>query len=424
MPKTMADRARAILRGNDLGGYTVPTRNVYPFQWNWDSCLVALGWATFDEARAWAEIESLFSAQWDDGMVPHIVFHQPDPGYFPGPDVWRTGRTPATSGITQPPVAATMVAKLAEGVRDRATAKAALRRLLPKLHAWHRWFRTARDPKGLGLVAILHPWESGMDNSPVWDEALARVDTTGLEPYQRRDTGHVDPSQRPTQDQYDRFIALVQAFRDLNYDPRVLHDASPFRVADVGVNSILLRADRDLVRLADDCGERSIRSDCEAWIAAGERGLDELWDEAGGIYLSRDLTTGRPVPAATSAGFLPFYAGGLERGRVDRLAATLDRWLAEVRYGVPSFPASDPRFDRKRYWRGPVWAIVNYLIADGLLLHGDAGRARRLSADTEALIAGAGFWEYFDPTDGQGLGGPDFSWTAAMWLAWICRRGG
>src|SRR3546814_8422825 len=92
----MTERARSVLRGNDLGGFTVPTRGLYPFQWNWDSCLVALGWSTFDEPRAWTEIETLFSGQWPDGMVPHIVFHRPDPGYFPGPEAWGIDRNPAS----------------------------------------------------------------------------------------------------------------------------------------------------------------------------------------------------------------------------------------------------------------------------------------------------------------------------------------
>jgi uroporphyrinogen-III synthase len=50
------------------------------------------------------EVETLMAHQWPDGMVPHIVFHEKDDGYFPGPDVWQTGRPTPTSGITQPPV--------------------------------------------------------------------------------------------------------------------------------------------------------------------------------------------------------------------------------------------------------------------------------------------------------------------------------
>jgi hypothetical protein len=114
----IARKAQDILRTNDRGGYTVPNGRVYPFQWNWDSAFVALGFDTFDRDRAWTEIETLFKAQWDDGFLPHIVFWQDDPGYFPGPSVWGTGKTPVTSGITQPPVAATVVRKL----WDRAVA--------------------------------------------------------------------------------------------------------------------------------------------------------------------------------------------------------------------------------------------------------------------------------------------------------------
>jgi hypothetical protein len=32
--------AENVLRGNDNGGYTVPSRATYPHQWNWDSALI------------------------------------------------------------------------------------------------------------------------------------------------------------------------------------------------------------------------------------------------------------------------------------------------------------------------------------------------------------------------------------------------
>ena len=105
-------RARSILTENDHGTYTVPTKELYPFQWNWDSALAALGICQFDLERAWVEIETLLKAQWDNGMVPHIIFWQNDEGYFPGPKEWGTKHTPPTSGITQPPVAATILRRL------------------------------------------------------------------------------------------------------------------------------------------------------------------------------------------------------------------------------------------------------------------------------------------------------------------------
>ena len=89
---------------NDRGGYTVPTSRLYPYQWNWDSGFTALGIWHFNKWRAWLEIMALLDAQWQDGMVPHIVFRHNDPDYFPGPNVWSTETEPPTSGHSQPPV--------------------------------------------------------------------------------------------------------------------------------------------------------------------------------------------------------------------------------------------------------------------------------------------------------------------------------
>ena len=51
-PPNLQDLAIAILKENDRGSYSVPTSGLYPFQWNWDSCLSALGQAWDDEVRA------------------------------------------------------------------------------------------------------------------------------------------------------------------------------------------------------------------------------------------------------------------------------------------------------------------------------------------------------------------------------------
>jgi len=137
------EKAQGILRANDKGGYTVPTARLYPFQWNWDSAFVAMGWQTFDEAAAWREVESLLKGQWDDGMVPHIVFHTASDQYFPGPDVWGTHHAPSTSGITQPPVLASAVARLVANARDKGLAEAKGAAIYRQLLANHRWWSRA-----------------------------------------------------------------------------------------------------------------------------------------------------------------------------------------------------------------------------------------------------------------------------------------
>jgi len=416
MTADLTEAAIAILRANDRGGYTVPTSSgLYPAQWNWDSCLVALGFATFDEDRAWAEIETLFGGQWPDGMLPHILFHGDDSSYFPNTAIWQAGPGGRTSGITQPPVAATVVRQLFErfGVeRSRPHVRA----LAPKLLAWHRWFYSARDPEGTGLAAIIHPWESGMDNSPVWDAALAAVEPGPSVAHLRKDTGFADAAVRPTSAEYDRYINLVLTFRAAGYRADRLYGIAPFRVADIGFNAILQRANRDLRFLLDVIDDRAGTAEVDRMIARTRAALEGCWDEADGFYYSRDTRTGEVIRKPGIGGLLPLYADPAAAERHPALVARLERWLEQVEVAVPSFEPGRPDFEPRRYWRGPVWLVVNWMILDGLRRAGRRDLAARIRRDSIGVVARSGFREYFDPITGEGLGGTDFSWTAAMVL--------
>jgi len=421
--RSLFDAAAAILRENDRGTYTVPAKGLYPFQWNWDSCLTALGERHLDERRAWLEIETLLAHQWPDGMVPHIVFHATDEGYFPGPAVWATGRATPTSGITQPPVLGFVLQRLCAEAQDRAFAQNRARALMPKVAAWHRWFYANRDPKRTGLVAILHPWESGRDNSIDWDAPLAAVPTEGVGEYRRRDTQHVDPAQRPTKGEYDRYLWLVQHFRGLDWDNAKLHDASPFRVVDPGFNAILIRSEEALGELAEGLGEPAIAAAARERTVAARAALEMLWSESHGQYLCFDRVTGKRIDSPSVGGLLPLFANVGDAERSARLAATIRSWRSRTAYGVPSHSPADPRFERKRYWRGPCWLIVNYMIADGLSRSGLKEHAAEVVAHSLALIRHSGFAEYYDPLDGTPLGGRRFTWTAAMAMEFLAPAG-
>ncbi len=413
MTQDLIEQAKAILRRNDRGGYTVPTHGLYPFQWNWDSCLSALGFSHFDEERAWTEIDTLFANQWPDGMVPHIVFHEEDDGYFPGPDVWRTGRPVPTSGITQPAVAGFAVGRLVDRARDPELATNRARALLPKIHAWHEWFYRCRDPQGTGLVAIIHPWESGRDNSVDWDDVFERVPTEGVEPFNRRDIQHANPSHRPTQAQYERYIWLVQRFRDLGWDNGKLHDASPFQVVDPGFNAILIRACSDLANLADQFDLPEIAAQSQGFADRGVAAMETLWSEDLGQYLCQDRTTGSLIQSPSIAGLLASFAA-IPTPRAAAIAKRLAVLGEQVSYLVPSHAPKTAAFDSLRYWRGPVWLIVNYMIADGLLRSGETAITQRIVADSLRLIERSGFAEYYDPHTAEPCGGSQFTWTAAI----------
>ncbi len=413
MSQALIDLARDVMEGNDRGSYTVPTHGLYPFQWNWDSALSALGFSHFDMDRAWVEVETLMAHQWDDGMVPHIVFHEPDDGYFPGPDVWQTGQVVPTTGITQPAVAGLALRKLYDRSDDKTVARTRLGKLLPKVHAWHQWFYRNRDPEGTGLVAIIHPWESGRDNSIDWDEGLAAVPTEGVTPFTRRDTTHANPDHRPTDDQYQRYIWLVEHFRELGWDNAKLHDASPFRLVDPGFNAILIRSCDDVADLAEILGVPSVASEARNMAAKGRAAVENLWNPTLGQYACYNRAARSLQDTPTVGGLLAAIAHVPNR-RAEALAQRINVLAERCGFLVPSHDPADDAFDSKRYWRGPTWLVVNYLIAEGLTRSGQSAMAQRILDDSLRLIEKSGFAEYYDPISGEPCGGGDFTWTAAM----------
>ncbi|WP_368184620.1 hypothetical protein [Aestuariibius sp. HNIBRBA575] len=407
---TLNEKAVAILQSNDRGGYTVPTSGLYPYQWNWDSVFAAWGFATFDKPRAWDELDTLFASQWDDGMVPHIIFHQDDPGYFPGPDMWQVNRNPATSGISQPPVAATLAREILAMDPDGLDR---VRALFPKIKAWHRWWAEQRCSQG--PVAITHPWESGRDNCPDWDIGMANVDGSNVGDYQRRDTGHVDASMRPGKEDYDRYLAILYFGRDTGWNQSEIVANGPFLMADPGITFILLRAHVDLIEIGRQLGEDV--QEIETWAAALRSSLPMIWNADIGAYDARDLRTGTFSGNIGSGAFLSLLADE----STPELDTHLQRIWDAVAYGIPSFDPDAVLFDPRRYWRGPTWPVVNSLIALGLRRAGRFEDEARLRRETAQLISKHGFFEYFDPKDATPCGGNDFTWTAAIWLTWAGR---
>lgn len=418
MNSALYDQAVEILAKNDLGYYTVPTHGLYPFQWNWDSALSALGQYYLDESRAWTEIETLFVHQWDDGMVPHIIFHKEDEGYFPGPDVWGTNRPTPTTGITQPPVTGFAIRRLYDRAKDKGMATDRAKALLAKVSAWHDWFFRDRDPDGTGLVAVIHPWETGRDNSVDWDDAFERVPTEGVGDFKRRDLDHADPAHRPTHEQYQRYIWLVKHFRSLGWDNSKLHNASPFRVVDPGFNAILLRSCLDLADLAEELGEPDLAAKERANAQKGLAALDDLWSDKYQQYLCYDRVSETLIDSPSIGGLLPVFAP-INQARADAIAVHLNELGDRVKYLIPSHDPDTPEYDGARYWRGPSWLIVNYMVSDGLKLYGHHELAARIIDDSMKLINVGGFAEYFDPMNGDPCGGPHFTWTAAMVIEFL-----
>lgn len=418
MTQNLTQQAIQILKDNDRGGFTIPTSRLYPYQWNWDSAFVALGFAKFDRDRAWRELELLIEGQWPNGMLPHILFRRHDPDYFPGADVWHTTHMDLpTSGHSQPPVLATVVHQLVEdGGKDDVARAAAL---FEPILRWHRWFFMERKCVKTGVIGTVHPWETGRDNCPDWTSGLVGMSVDpDIGPYKRKDIEHIDPSERPSKAQYDRYVSIIKFGRDHDWDQTVLTNHGPFLMADPGIHFILLRANRDLLKLAHILGLKQFAPEVQSWIDHGLATSDYMWNEKVGAFTARNLRTGEFSNGVSNASPLNFYADAGTPEQRRRSLKNVERIQKKVKYLMPSWDPDAEEFESQRYWCGPVWPQMNQILSMGFADSGHDDIAQDIRQDLASAIQQSNFYECFDPISGQGCVGEKFSWTAASWLAW------
>lgn len=422
--------ATEVLKGNDRGNYTVPAENLYPHQWLWDSCFIAIGLRWLDVDRAQTELQSLLRGQWSTGMMPNMIFSD-KPHYARDRNVWRSWLSPyspdniATSGITQPPMLAEAVWRVGERLKA-AERKRWFKHMLPCLEAFHEWLYADRDPHEEGLVLQLHPWETGLDNTPPWMHelhehlmppwvrAIRATHSQGLFNLFRRDLRYVPPGQRfSTLEALTLYDAQLRLRRKL-YDTDRILDHGLFAIEDLTFNCILIRANARLQEIAQTV-HHELPPELTEKMKKSERALESLWDEYAGTYWSRDFVTHRLLKVPSIATLMPLYAGCISKERAAKLVKLLesDKKFGPA-YPAPSVPLDSPDFDPQRYWQGPSWLNANWLIIDGLKRYGYADHADALRETSLEMVGKSGCAEYFDPNTGEPLGAHNFSWTAAL----------
>jgi hypothetical protein len=426
----LAEQLQAVLERNWQGSYTLPAEGLYPHQWLWDSCFVAIGMSHFDIQKAQTELRSLLRGQWANGMLPHMIFSNSNKNTQDS-RIWQAWRNPhapddaQTTGMTQPPMLAEAVVRIGEKL-PLVQRRGWYQDMYPALLAHHEWLYADRDPHQEGLALLIHPWESGLDNSPPWIAQLhqhgkptwiALVEKTKLDKVfllLRRDTKHIPPGQRLNSIDALLYYNVLQRLRRKNWDIDAILSRSHFMVEDLAFNCIFIRANQHLQTIAKTIG-RELPEEFIARTKKTEEALEKLWDGYYNQYFSRNFITHKLIKKPSIATLLPLYAGSISKQRAHELVAQLhDKKLFGAHYPVPSVPLSSDDYSELGYWQGPTWINTNWLIVDGLRRYGFQEEADFISKKSIELIEKSGSYEYFSAKSGEPAGAHNFSWSASL----------
>ena len=215
-----------------------------------------------------------------------------------------------------------------------------LKEVYNELLSWNRWRAANRDVDGY-LVHGTDPydygnsksrsatlsgkmkaakWESGMDNSPMWDDAI---------------------------------------FDSLNH--RML-------MADVGLMSLYIADCHSLSEIADILGYTNDAKELTARAEKYSKKLETLWDDQFGLYLNKDLVTGKLSYRLTPTLFYPLLAKVPSLNQASRMMKEhfyndKEFWGEFI---MPSVARNDTAFNDNHYWRGRIWAPLNFLVYLGM----------------------------------------------------------
>jgi hypothetical protein len=372
-------------------GFTCPNDTTYPWLWLWDSCFHAMVWAELGEPdRALSELAVALGGQHRSGFVPHLRYLDHSRVHD---EFWQhrpVGSAPSASSITQPPIYAMAVVDLVwrgidvpDELVERATAGL--------------WFLLDRRRRSAaGLIELVHPWESGCDHSPRWDDLMS----VGLEA-----GSATAPDPYDEQHWFDRKGELLTSVhRDADGAP-LWNDE--FAVGSVAFSAITAHGARELATLTGD----ALLSDAATDLTAA---LARRWDPQRRTFLDDGPTARGSGRIRTSEALLPALVVR-DADVVAEVAAELtDSSALGGAFGPAQVHRDEPTFRAGSYWRGPSWPQLDHLLAVALATSGVAEGEAAAGPVARASAAGAvrsGWAEYWDPDDAAPGGAVPQSWT-------------
>lgn len=177
-------------------------------------------------------------------------------------------------------------------------------------------------------------------------------------------------------------------------DNSPMYDDIPFdsqthllQLADVGLTGLFIMDCGALKELALVLGRKAEAQVLDCRRSECETGLKQLWDEENGFFYNK-LTHGRWSRRVSPTNFYALFSAEVTKDQADRIVKehfyNSEEFWGE--YIMPSIARNDPAYPEQEYWRGRIWAPMNFLVYLALKKSGKKEAAKDLARLSEKLI--------------------------------------
>jgi len=305
----------------------------------WDTYFVSYMLSVFNRELAYANAIEITNEITESGFVPNFS---------------------AANGLksldrSMPPVGSLMVKEIYRKYREQWF----LYEVYDELLSWNRWWPENRDTDGL-LCWGSNPYQ------PVYGDPFEKVQNV-----------------------------LQGAKYESGLDNSPMYDGAVFdsvahqmKLADVGLTSLYIADCNALAEIATELGEEADARELQRRANRYAENLEELmWDKWFGLHLNRYTDTKELSKRISPTNFYPLLAASTTPTRADRMINYHFFYKKEF-YGdwiIPSIARNDTAYSDNSYWRGRIWAPMNFLVYLGLRNY-DFPRTRQKLSDRSAAL--------------------------------------
>jgi hypothetical protein len=291
---------------DDRFAFHQPSANNYCSFFAWDSGWNIIAGTHLNPEKAFRELETVFKMQTKAKYIPHETRI---PALEKNEEFMRNvflklvgGQYDANrqSHFIDPPSYL-----LAAEVLYNKTKDPRILNLLPKMDSMLKYLIHERDLFGNGLISIIHPWESGTDASPVFDETIG-----------------VNPTKPLWMVRYGlEYIKMVKKLTRMNWDLNTIKTTKFFAFEDVGVNGIAIAGMQAVSNLYSAQGD-NVKS--IYWLDQAKKrtlAMEQfLWNESKGFFYPRwDLSNPHQILRSCTSGFIPLISGLVDPKKSERV---------------------------------------------------------------------------------------------------------